>query len=269
MRARRSTPTTWASASPSHIRGGPGASSPTSRRTLRCASAPLRGPRRSISIKPAASPTSPTCRSAYARTPARWRRRCARKHAAETRPDWEAVRVPIMRWCLAVKLAQHRARFGGLLLATGDRPLVEVSPDDAFWGAVPAGPGARSATGANLLGHLLMELRATLPAPTGGEASHGEDEEGEWVPAPPTALGLRLLGQLIVGERAATHPCARPTPWRSALYGRTLGTAPAVAAACGGFSASRRPSPLSKSACYTVEQVGLLSVEARYVYLSL
>jgi ribA/ribD-fused uncharacterized protein len=130
----------------------------------------------------------------------------AHKHAAETRPDWEAARVSIMRWCLAVKLAQHRARFGALLLATGDRPLVEVSPDDAFWGAVPDGPGAQSATGANLLGHLLMALRATLPVPAGGEAGHDEDDEREWVPAPPTELGLRLLGQVVVGERAATSP---------------------------------------------------------------
>lgn len=113
----------------------------------------------------------------------------AHKHEAETRPDWGDVRVPIMRWCLAVKLAQYRATFGTLLLATGDRPLVEVSTDDVFWGAVPGGRGSRSATGANMLGKLLMEARATLSEPTGRESGDRVDEDQEWrVPKPPAWL---------------------------------------------------------------------------------
>lgn len=142
----------------------------------------------------------------------------AHKHEAETRPDWEDVRVPIMRWCLAVKLAQHRAAFGALLLESGRSPLVEVSGDDAFWGAVPDGAGSRFATGANMLGNLLMDLRATLSAPASGASSHGkgddsddsgDDDDQEWVPAPPGWLGLRLLGQVIVGERSGDHRNAR------------------------------------------------------------
>jgi ribA/ribD-fused uncharacterized protein len=145
----------------------------------------------------------------------------AHKHADETRLDWEAARVSIMRWCLAVKLAQYRADFGALLLATGDRTLVEVSGDDAFWGAVPDGLGSRSATGANLLGTLLMGLRARLllagaePSPGGRDDGGGDegDDRGDadgdsaewWVPPPPSGLDLRLLGRVIVGERAADH----------------------------------------------------------------
>jgi type I restriction enzyme, S subunit len=43
----------------------------------------------------------------------------------DTRSDWEAVRVNIMRWCLRVKLAQNWQTFGRLLLSTGDMPIVE------------------------------------------------------------------------------------------------------------------------------------------------
>lgn len=128
----------------------------------------------------------------------------AHKHLEESRPDWEEVRVPIMRWCVAVKLAQHRADFGALLLTTVNHPLVEVSRDDAFWGAVPDGPHSHSATGTNMLGKLLMEIRATLSSPAGSDASAGRHEgsdDKEWVPAPPGTLGLRLLGQPVVGER--------------------------------------------------------------------
>jgi type I restriction enzyme, S subunit len=132
----------------------------------------------------------------------------AHKHESETRPDWEGARVPIMRWCLAVKLAQHRATFGALLLSTGDRPLVEVSTDDAFWGAAPDGPGSRSASGANMLGDLLMDLRATLSAPAGSEVGDGD----MWVPAPPSDLGLRLFGQPIVGERTAPQEDSQQDP---------------------------------------------------------
>ena len=74
----------------------------------------------------------------------------------ESRPDWDAVRVKIMRWCLRVKLAQNWRDFGNLLLATGDRPIVEQSRKDDFWGAKVAEGG--SLVGMNVLGRLLMEL---------------------------------------------------------------------------------------------------------------
>ncbi|RWO75001.1 MAG: DUF1768 domain-containing protein [Mesorhizobium sp.] len=75
----------------------------------------------------------------------------------DSRPDWEVVRVKIMRWCLRVKLAQNWGEFGRLLLATGDRPIVEQSRKDDFWGAKVAEDG--SLVGMNVLGRLLMELR--------------------------------------------------------------------------------------------------------------
>ncbi len=83
----------------------------------------------------------------------------------DSRPDWDAVRVKIMRWCLRVKLAQNWREFSRLLLATGDRPIVEQSRKDDFWGAKVADDG--SLVGMNVLGRLLMEIREQLK---GGEA---------------------------------------------------------------------------------------------------
>ena len=79
---------------------------------------------------------------------------------SQSRPDWNSVRVKIMRWCLRVKLAQNWQRFGELLLATGERPIVEQSRKDDFWGAKMAKDGAL--VGKNVLGRLLMELRELL-----------------------------------------------------------------------------------------------------------
>lgn len=87
----------------------------------------------------------------------------SKPHRKSTRPDWNAVRVHIMRWCLRVKLAQHWERFGGLLLSTGDCPIVEQSRRDPFWGARPV--DTETLSGLNILGRLLMELREELRGP--------------------------------------------------------------------------------------------------------
>lgn len=77
-----------------------------------------------------------------------------------SRPDWERVRVPIMKWCLRVKLASNWEKFSALLLETGDMPIVEDSRKDAFWGAKP--DSLETLKGCNVLGRLLMELREKL-----------------------------------------------------------------------------------------------------------
>jgi putative DNA methylase len=81
-------------------------------------------------------------------------------HRARTRSDWDAIRVDLMRWCLRVKLAENWSSFGDLLLETGDRPIVEESKKDTFWGARPCEDG--TLVGQNVLGRLLMELREQL-----------------------------------------------------------------------------------------------------------
>lgn len=75
----------------------------------------------------------------------------------DSRPDWDQVRVKIMRWCLRVKIAQNWVAFNELLLATESRPIVEESRRDPFWGATPVDD--ENLVGMNVLGRLLMELR--------------------------------------------------------------------------------------------------------------
>lgn len=83
----------------------------------------------------------------------------SKPYRGDSRPDWDVVRVPIMKWCLRVKLANNWSKFSTLLLRTGDRAIVEDSRKDDFWGAKPA---AELLEGRNVLGRLLMELRTQL-----------------------------------------------------------------------------------------------------------
>lgn len=55
-------------------------------------------------------------------------------HRHDSRGDWTRVRVPIMRWCLRVKLAQHWDAFGELLRSTDEelRELVRSEPRENF-----------------------------------------------------------------------------------------------------------------------------------------
>ena len=78
----------------------------------------------------------------------------------DSRPDWDDVRVKVMKWCLRVKLINNRKTFSQLLFSTGDCPIVEDSRKDNFWGAMPGNDD--TLTGQNVLGRLLMDLRQTL-----------------------------------------------------------------------------------------------------------
>lgn len=71
------------------------------------------------------------------------------------RPDWDEVRVEVMRTAVRAKLAQH-SDVAETLLSTGDAELVEHSPKDPFW--TDGGDGS----GQNTFGRLLMELRTEL-----------------------------------------------------------------------------------------------------------
>ena len=78
----------------------------------------------------------------------------------DSRSDWDDARIRIMYWCLRVKLAQNWEKFGDLLHATENKPIVEVSRRDQFWGAKPV--DTETLIGENMLGRLLMKLRDTL-----------------------------------------------------------------------------------------------------------
>lgn len=84
----------------------------------------------------------------------------SKPHRKDSRPDWDYVRVNIMRWCLRVKLTQNWNTFSKLLLDTGDNPIVEQSRKDDFWGAKVLDD--RTLVGRNVLGRLLMELREAV-----------------------------------------------------------------------------------------------------------
>jgi ribA/ribD-fused uncharacterized protein len=84
----------------------------------------------------------------------------SKPHRKDSRPDWDAIRAPIMKWCLRVKLAQNWTTFGDLLLATGNHPIVEDSRKDDYWGAKMV--DSDTLAGQNVLGRLLMELREKL-----------------------------------------------------------------------------------------------------------
>lgn len=73
----------------------------------------------------------------------------------KTRADWNEVRVLIMAWAIRVKLHQN-AWFGNILGQTGNRPIVEQSHKDDFWGALVRGD---TLIGRNVLGLLLTDLR--------------------------------------------------------------------------------------------------------------
>lgn len=92
----------------------------------------------------------------------------SKPHRRHTRSDWEDVRFKIMRWCLRVKLAQNYSEFGRLLLATRDRPIVEQSRNDDYWGA-KISEDDETLIGRNVLGRLLMELRERLKQDSTGQ----------------------------------------------------------------------------------------------------
>jgi ribA/ribD-fused uncharacterized protein len=71
------------------------------------------------------------------------------------RPDWEKVKIDIMREALLAKFNQHK-EIKDKLVATGDATLIEHTENDKFWG--DGGDGL----GQNLLGKLLMEIREQL-----------------------------------------------------------------------------------------------------------
>lgn len=111
---------------------------------------------------------------------------------SQTRPDWETVKVPIMRWCLRVKLACNWIKFGELLLATGKKDIVEDSARDRFWGAV-ATEDNEQLVGVNALGRLLMELRERFSGPDRKELAYVE---------PPQIKNFLLLGSVIGDVKA-------------------------------------------------------------------
>ena len=110
----------------------------------------------------------------------------SKSHRREfARTDWDEIQVQVMWWCLRVKLAQNFDSFGGVLFITDDKPIVEESANDMFWGAEHQADGTLK--GANVLGKLLMALRAGYKA----------DPKSLRSVAPPGIANFRLMGHAI------------------------------------------------------------------------
>lgn len=83
--------------------------------------------------------------------------RKARSRKRPLRTDWESVKVDVMRAALRAKFSQHPP-LRDLLLGTGEADIIEHTTNDRYWG--DGGDGS----GRNMLGRLLMEVRAELRA---------------------------------------------------------------------------------------------------------
>jgi hypothetical protein len=71
------------------------------------------------------------------------------------RADWEQVKDDVMRRAVRRKFETH-ADIRDILLSTGDAPIVENAPGDTYWGC------GKDGTGRNMLGIILMDVRAAL-----------------------------------------------------------------------------------------------------------
>jgi ribA/ribD-fused uncharacterized protein len=80
-----------------------------------------------------------------------------RDRSKPLRADWNAVKNDLMREAVRAKFEQH-TDIRAVLLATGDAEIVEHTEKDSYWG--DGGDG----TGKNMLGLILMEVRAHLRA---------------------------------------------------------------------------------------------------------
>ncbi|MEY3175882.1 MAG: hypothetical protein RLZZ436_3796 [Planctomycetota bacterium] len=95
----------------------------------------------------------------YADTP-KMCKTIAREYDGDTRGDWTEIRVGVMRWVLAGKILANIGRMQQMFDLSDDKPIVEFSTRDSFWGAAPEWDGSETLVGRNVLGCLLTELRS-------------------------------------------------------------------------------------------------------------
>ncbi|MBC7982164.1 NADAR family protein [Candidatus Parcubacteria bacterium] len=77
------------------------------------------------------------------------------KNIKEVRPDWNDVRIKVMKDILVLKVNQH-PYVKKKLLDTGNREIIENSWKDDFWG------WGENKNGQNMLGKLWMEVRSEI-----------------------------------------------------------------------------------------------------------
>lgn len=133
----------------------------------------------------------------------------SKPYRKDSRQDWDQVRVRIMRWSLRMKLANNWNTFSALLLKTGERPIVEESRKDDFWGAKVVDDGD-VLVGMNVLGRLLMELREQVKR-------QGRDAVLDI--APPDIPQFLLFGRPIEVAAGTPPPQVADAEGQASLFG--------------------------------------------------
>ncbi len=81
--------------------------------------------------------------------------RLAKKYKPQRRPDWDAIKVGVLEDIIRHKVQQN-PDVKEVLLLSADEEIVEVNPNDDFWGNGPDGNGE------NHTGKILMKIRDEL-----------------------------------------------------------------------------------------------------------
>jgi ribA/ribD-fused uncharacterized protein len=85
-------------------------------------------------------------------------RKAGQDRSLQVQPDWEVAKLEFMRKALTAKFTQNSS-LRRRLLDTGEETLIHESSSDAFWGSGPDDQGL------NMLGTIIMEVRAKLRSP--------------------------------------------------------------------------------------------------------
>lgn len=112
------------------------------------------------------------------------------------RVDWDEVQVPIMEWCLWLKLAFNFRFIYWALKDNGGRPIVEISSKrDPYWGTIPDKADPNKAAGMNVLGKLWMVVRDDVLA---NPAISFGDLAGKYASVPPPPVeNFKLFVQVV------------------------------------------------------------------------
>lgn len=119
------------------------------------------------------------------------------------RADWEDVQIPIMEWCLWLKLAFNFRFVYWALRNNISKPIVEISSKrDQFWGTKPDKANPDQVTGQNVLGKLWMAIREDL---LDDPQISFEALSQKYATVPPPPLGnFKLFGQAVERIQAQT-----------------------------------------------------------------
>lgn len=116
------------------------------------------------------------------------------------RPDWDNVKLEVMRQILRAKAAQHEY-VRRKLVATGDRELIEDSWRDDFWGWGP------NRDGQNWLGRLWAEIRTECRAAAALDGAPAAPDGVELPPNPMNSLEPWAVARARKAAQSFLHCC--------------------------------------------------------------